>query len=422
MNVNYSYVRSKKKRDLEERYARIKRTEELSVEVYDEATIFPTKQFSTDSLLFGRGGVVDGKGDYIEDSSIPGRVHGRYEFDNVLKKDEEVVYCGYLVGHWGHFLIETVSRLWYILENKLEVDKYVFIVNSNSSTELKGNYKEFLELLGITDKIEIINIPVQYKKVYIPERAYKYQQSYSVHYKKIFDTAIRKAMENHKESPCYEKVFLSRSRFKKAQIAEAGLDMLDNYFERNGYRIVHPETISLTELIYLLQNARECAAESGTTPHNILFGKDGQDLTIVERQTIVNPVQTDIDLIRNLNVTYIDGHYTVYPVSQGYGPYILAYNNQFRKFTNDKKYVEPDQHYVGTSYIRKCVKQYMREYKKEYYYSWGLEDWAIRYADSIYEAYNESMVVLGEYLHGRTIFNASQIFAWQNYFQCFTNI
>ena len=41
-------------------------------------------------------------------------------------KDEKVVYCGYLVNHWGHFLIEAVTRLWYFMERDATIDVYPY--------------------------------------------------------------------------------------------------------------------------------------------------------------------------------------------------------------------------------------------------------------------------------------------------------
>ena len=73
-----------------------------------------------------------------------------------------MVYCGYLVNHWGHFLVEAVNRLWYALKNDQTVDKYVFFLDEGQEREIKGNYKEFFQLLKIWDKVELINTPTKY--------------------------------------------------------------------------------------------------------------------------------------------------------------------------------------------------------------------------------------------------------------------
>ena len=53
-----------------------------------------------------------------------------------------MVFCGYFINHWGHFLVEAVSRLWYFIqEDNTQIDKYVFVVGENEHRILKGNYK-----------------------------------------------------------------------------------------------------------------------------------------------------------------------------------------------------------------------------------------------------------------------------------------
>lgn len=39
------------------------------------------------------------------------------------------------------------------------VDKYVFFLDENEEREIRANYREFLELLGIWEHLEIINTP-----------------------------------------------------------------------------------------------------------------------------------------------------------------------------------------------------------------------------------------------------------------------
>ncbi len=93
--------------------------------------ILPLKKVPGDNYLFGRGGVVDSNNNYIQISGIENRIQGKYDVLNVEKRDEKVVYCGYLVPHWGHFLIEAVACLWYLFDETLledKYDKYIFLL------------------------------------------------------------------------------------------------------------------------------------------------------------------------------------------------------------------------------------------------------------------------------------------------------
>lgn len=158
MIIDYQYLRPQKAQWLREMYAEpFDLDKKLDIWRGINATILPLREEGRGPYRFGLGGVVDENGDAVALSAIETRVGAGYPFENSTYRDEKVVYCGYLINHWGHFLAESVSRLWFALESKEEVDKYVFYLQENEQREIKGNFREFLELIGIWDKTEFIN-------------------------------------------------------------------------------------------------------------------------------------------------------------------------------------------------------------------------------------------------------------------------
>ena len=414
MKADYRYLRPAKatslKGWLESGFCR---KEKLEYYCYKNASILPIKKLLEDGLQFGRGGVIDQNNVYQVTSGIDGRVGGYYDHSLSEYEDKCVVYCGYLVKQWGHFLVEGVARLWYFLENDSAIDKYVFITEENGSCQAKGNFGEFLRLLGIADKVEIINRPVKYRDVIVPELGYKRKEYYSDQYKRVFDVVATNAIKEYSiNEKVSGKIYLSRGRFRKALQAETGLDMLDDYFARNGFELLYPEKTSLSEMICCIRNADICAAESGTVPHNMLFARDEQKLVIIERQSIVTEIQADIDRIKDLDVTYIDGHYTIYPVSAGYGPYMLAFNRWLKQYSLDHGYLPPAEEYLSENYLRTCFQQYMHVYRQAYGYRWGMEAWQLQYAEALFEAYEESCEVFKSYLEMTKPFTWKQRFSW----------
>lgn len=400
MTMDDSFLRASKKDSLQNWYKNgFYKKDSLKCEEYKNAVVLPLKE--TRELQFGAGGVIV-EDRYISDSGIQGRVGGYYQVKSVQYRDERVVYCGALIRQWGHFLVESVSRLWYALEEDQSVDRFVFISNQRNfanKDEIGGNYREFLELLGIWDKIEILTEPTSFREVLVPELGYSRKYYYTEKYKRLFEYVSTKAVNAVKNQEVCRKVFLSRSQLKKAHQNECGLDMLDNYFSENGYRILYPEKLSLSQLIWYLQKAEVCAAESGTLPHNFLFCQDGKTVEIVERQTAVNEIQANLDMVKNLDVTYIDAHFTIYPTLAGYGPYFIVYNKQLADFTEKKGYMPPDDKYRTESYLRNELRKFFREYRKAYGYQWGFEKWQLMYAEAYYEAYEDSCKTLGAYLN-----------------------
>lgn len=412
-NINYKYLREKKAKHLYAWYQKeFENKKNLDSFIYYKATILPLRKIKGDSLLFGRGGVVDENNNYVKESAINNRIQDAYEFSCPEKKELNVVYCGYLVNQWGHFLIEAVARLWFFVEKDTpSIDKYVFFTDYEKEIELSGNYKEFLELLGILDKIEIINKPTTYRCVIIPELAYKWRSYYSNSYKQIFEKVVSNVKYDNTWS-AYEKIYFTRSALKNISSKEIGLDMLDDYFRRNNYKIVAPEKIKLSYLIYLIRNARVVASLSGSLPHNMLFARDEQKIIILERNILNNEIQVDINKLKELKVIYIDANIGIYPINLGYGPFIMTYHGRLEEFSKDYKYNPPQEKYLSKRFLKDSYKRYMKEYHKIYAYQWFMEDWEIQYTDYLKEAYDESIKYFGEYIYGYKPYRALQLFEW----------
>ena len=407
-SIDYRYMRPKKA-------AALKQWCDFPVEVRNEpviwqgknATILPLRK--DPSLQFGRGGVVDCDGNYVELSAIPLRVQHSYPFENAEYKDEKVVYCGYLIDHWGHFLIEAVTRLWYFMENDSTVDKYVFFIEEGSDRQITGNYLEFLKLLKIWDKLEIISRPATYREVIVPELGIMCRQSYTPKLLKVFDSVAENVVPDPSwETP--EKIFYSRSQFAKGKPFEFGFDCIDNFFEKNGYTILYPEKVPLSRMIHYIRNSKVVASLSGSLPHNMLFANQGQKLEIVERLVINDDNQTDVNRMRELNVTYIDANMPIYSVNF-VGPFIMGYTEQLQRFAEDNGYAPPDEKYLTESYRKQCFVRYMKAYEDLYDYRWFMEDWFAQFAESLYEGFQAGLGYFGDYINRKTPYR------WYHYFE-----
>lgn len=399
--IDYSYLRPKKAAALMDwGLCTFEKMTKLEVWAGENATILPLKRFSEDNLLFGRAGVIDADGEYVNLSAIERRVQHAYPVHDSEYRDERVIYCGYLVKHWGHFLVEAVARLWYALES---TDKLIFVTDEGKENGLTGNYKEFFELLGVYDRVEIINKPTCFREVVVPQLGYKTNAYFSDEYRSIF-SRIADNVDTPDGWTGPEKIYLSRSHLKGVSRKESGHDMLDNYFAKNGYQVIHPQELSLSGLILLLKHCSECAAFSGTLPHNMLFAPDGSKLIIVERYALNNEIQLDVNRMKYLDVTYIDANMTIYPVGVGFGPFIMVYNEQMDTFTKDRGYCSPDAKYLSRKYAKKEYATYMKAYRRFYRDQWYMENWMIKYTDSLYEAYSDSQKYFGDFASGRRPF------------------
>lgn len=423
VQIDYRYLRPKKAAALQKWHEEpFLRREELNIWQGANATILPLRQVEGDELLFGRGGVVDEHGDYVSLSAIPRRVQDAYPFESAPFRDEKVVYCGYLVHHWGHFLVEAVARLWYFLEQDPSIDKYVFFLKENEEREIRGNYRMFLELLGIWDRLEFISRPTTYREVLVPELGFDCRRYYSPKFLAVFDAIAG----NVKADPGWEpldRIFFSRSRLQKGSGNgyEFGFEILDDFYSRNGYTILYPERVPLDQMIYLIRHSQEVAAVSGTLPHNMLFAAPEQKVVILERCVMNNDYQVNVNRMKELHVTYVDSNIGLYTVDMC-GPFIMGYNAQMQRYAEGNGMVPPDQGFTSKKHLDRCFKQYMRSYRDQYRYRWHMEDWYAEFTDYLLEAYQEGESYFGDFLNGSRPFFPEHYFMFHYWKQLLKRI
>ena len=381
--------------------------EELQVWRGENATILPLRK--DPELQFGRGGVVDAQKQYVELSGIPLRIWNCYPVENPEYRDQKVVYCGYMINQWGHFLIEGVCRLWYFLEQDPTIDKYIFFLDENEQREIKGNYREFLELLKIWDKVEFISKPITYREVLVPELALRCHTYYSPKLREMFDVVADNVVVDPSWKPL-EKIYYSRSQFAKGIPFEFGFDMLDDFFARNGYTVLFPEKVPLSQMIFYIRNSKVVASLSGSLPHNMFFARNGQKVEIIERCTINDDNQVDVNRIRDLHVVPVDANIPIYTINF-VGPFIMGYTPELERFARDNGYQPPDAKYLTKKHYKKCFVSYMKAYKDLYRYNWFMYDWYDEFADYLIEAYQAGYAFFADYLDGK------RPFLWHHYFE-----
>lgn len=260
----------------------------LSMPVYEKAVILPWRVDPKGST--GLGGVVDVDGDFIESSYCHGGKYehgGIYEYDKSIIKHstENVIYFGYFLPHWGHFLIDCLGRMWPFLQSDERLKDYKIAFISQVG-EFYSNCYEFFENLGI-EKKRIIHVgePTQFDKVAIPNIDYTPEpnRQFATQYLQVFNKVVNEILQKHSLCEVTEKygnirkVYFTRSRFRGARSREVGLQVIDKVFEKGGYNVIAPERLSLSEQVLIWNYAERIACINGTIPLNVIFKADSFD-------------------------------------------------------------------------------------------------------------------------------------------------
>lgn len=363
-----------------------------------DAAVLPLRRCEVPDYEYGCGGVVDADGHFIGLSASEDRIGGAYPFEFTPEtENKRVVYCGYFNPQWGHFLFESLSRLWFLFEKEnTAVDEFIFITDADSPALLSpdSNHAEVFRLLGILDRIRIVSRPLRFSEVIVPEESFVLTKRISGSFSAVFDR-IRSNVASGKTSEPGLKILLGRSSFPKARKYEIGIADMENHFRENGYRVIYPERIPLKDLIFLMDRSEEIVTFSGSVAHNLLFAPPGSKVAVIEKFPYVNYFQTAVDISRRLDVVYVDANAFVRPVDVGLGPFILCFNRYFSAYCQSRGLSEPDYN-AAVRNSGKNLQRFLLMHNREYGRDWHMPEWLGEFDDLMEEALSDSSSVYGE--------------------------
>lgn len=405
MKVETKYLRPKKAALLKERYGMYENGAEARISEIQDGLVLPVYTDIHGDLITG---VIDNTGNFVNDShtvDFPEEIEDyARSIDSYGREDETIVFLGLFNSHWGHFITDCLSTFWFI--GSVEADKFVYTYPEGEIPKIEGNIKIALELLGVMDKIEFVSKPTRYRKVYVPRkgmvpREYALKESSTV-YETIISNALKDLRSDDTDHNAFpEKILLSRALFQKAKANDIGMEVVERFFISNGFAPLYPEKLSLKELIVYLSKAKEVAAISGTLTHNMLFAPSGSCLTVIEKYANINNYQQGIDIIKNLDSTYIDASYFFCTVDPGLGPFVLAETPELHRFMEDRGFRYSQSHLNCGKILRRFFRLYYRHYKR----TWIMPEWLEPEIELFGEAYRASLPVFGPWLDGaRPIF------------------
>ena len=190
--------------------------------------------------------------------------------------DADVVYLGWLFSHYGHFLMQSLARVWYLTEVDPSV-KVIFHAANPEQSRPTSWAQRMLTAFGIPPE-RVLNPeePVRIKRLIVPEplfapRSVADDHTVRVHEamaKPYLDLAARVAGDARAtEQPLY----LSRRRLPSSQRLIIGEAQLEDVLQRQGFRIAYPETMSFEEQVRLINSHTDIFSNAGSAAQNVLF-------------------------------------------------------------------------------------------------------------------------------------------------------
>lgn len=343
---NLDYIKNQRGKDEIKKFIKnYHRESALEVLYVENGIILPQKEADKrvyPNTWMGLGGVLDAAGNFIKMSGIKAIYAddfvfgGKYDYDELEECDETILYMGAFQPQWGHFLIEYCTRLWYSVrsDNKYKIAYCGFACEQG---EMPKSFRDFLRLLGIGREMLVdIRKPTKYAKIIIPEQSFLRNQYYTAEYEFIVDTIYNNL--DIKDMVPYDKIYFSRNLYIKNTntTKELGEQEIQDTFQKNGYKILAPETLSVEEQIFYVRNCKEFAAILGSTSDNAVFAGKKTKKIYVRKAFEAIPETFQIEQMTDAqSVTFIDCYYEPYkhfPKSYGGGPHFIGVTKELNLF------------------------------------------------------------------------------------------
>jgi hypothetical protein len=207
-----------------------------------------------------------------------GRSEGRFrKLTRLVKADsdeaparqvEEAVFGGYLLGAYGHFLAESIHRLWPLFEDahlrSLPIYFMTLTQNQGPVTELRSYMVDILTYLGVDPgKVHVIfNEPVGFGKLWVPEQVKWLKHACQT---PGYFQRFRKFSEGFDEAGD-DRIYVSRSTYLYSG-SYLGETLVERLLEDAGVRIVFPEQHKVADLVAMYRKAGAIAFSDGSAVH-----------------------------------------------------------------------------------------------------------------------------------------------------------
>ena len=257
-----------------------------------EGGVFDADGSPVSASLLSRGGVLIQDAKVASSSGANSVVQGKW------------LYGGILLLHYGHFITESLARLY--AWNDSEFKGVVFQCADNVSTysDLPAWASDALSMFGVgPEEFLVVKDCTYFESISVDPAGIELNGFYNNIHADYLASVISRNLGPGKG---YEKVYVSRSLFSKGVVACESL--LERTFKENGYHIIHPEKCSFREQLRSLKGAKVVVGLSGSALHTLMFlDQVPSALVEIQRRGIANGTQNIINRTKNIKSFIISG-------------------------------------------------------------------------------------------------------------------
>ena len=206
------------------------------------------------------------------------------ESSNIELVEYPVIYGGPIFYHFGHFIAESIHRIYAKHQfNKFKNCKIAFHASGSKKRDLLPWMVSVLKVLGIKSKdVLLIDKPIRFSTLVVPKpgRILGGRNLFQ-DYNSLFPLAPIKISPQNAAKILY--VSRSEHIFSGGYLGEA---LVEDILEEHGVRVVRPESLPLSDFLSLFLQAEKIIASEGSAIHNLeLCGKTNVEIFLIARRS-----------------------------------------------------------------------------------------------------------------------------------------
>ena len=309
---------------------------------YEDSCIVVDPLHSKYAIYSHEGYKVEGKEAELEGVDVPFR-------------DEVVICMGFFHSVWGHNFTDNIKRIWFLYTEEgkqLLADGAHIVYVCEANRMIPENGQRLFAMADVDfSRFEMIDTTTRFRKLYLPDPSLihgtiTHEPIGDRFYSKEFWETIEKIRQKIQPAyPAWDKVYFSRTGSKNTLHRETGEWEIERIFHQKGYKVVHPENLTLDEQLSVLSSCQYFASTEGSIAHNAIFCRPGTQVVIVRKADYINTYQLVINAVADLDVTYKYAHRTCPPYYAGgkvsAGPFYMYQSHYLIRWAHLHRLVRP---------------------------------------------------------------------------------
>lgn len=247
------------------------------------------------------------------------------EIDDALPNGPTYLYAGRLTAHFGHFITESLCRLWPLIGGRREGMKILFHGPGDLDVWWAiPHVRDILAALRIGRKDVIhLDAPVRVPSLIVPGPSFTQQAGAHRAYGRLCRAIGQDFLAGRDVERSGRPIYLSKTRLPEGVRRIVNEDVVEAAMAAAGVEIAHPQELSLRDQIALIAGRVAITGTVGSAHHLSLFTPDGRRFEMLSPDPELNANFFIIDALAGNRARY--HHPAETPKLQPDNPTFLVY-------------------------------------------------------------------------------------------------